>query len=66
MTMPFKGISRREAARRFGIDPRTVAKMLKPRLIGFPTGRLTAYAYQEVVSLVLANALRVRSLGCSR
>jgi hypothetical protein len=26
----------------------------KPRLTGFPTGHLTAYAYQEVVSLVLA------------
>ena len=24
-----EGVSRREAARRFGIDPRTVAKMLK-------------------------------------
>jgi hypothetical protein len=31
----------------------------KPRLTGFPTGHLTAYAYQEVSSLVLALVLLV-------
>ena len=28
--------------------------MRKPRLIGFPTGHRTAYAYQKAISLVLA------------
>jgi hypothetical protein len=49
-----EGRSRREAARRFGIDPRTVAKML-----AFPTKRVTSGPRASVRSLWCATGATI-------